>query len=104
MSWIFLVIAGIFEVVGVMGMNRITKYGTWTAYFITIIGFIFSFGFLTAAMQTLPLGVSYAVWTGIGTIGGTLIGMMFYGESKNWKRLLFIAMIIISVIGLKWTS
>lgn len=104
MGWIFLIVAGMFEVVGVIGMNRITKYGKWHAYLLTTVGFIMSFSFLSAAMKTLPMGLSYAVWTGIGTIGGTVVGMLIYGESRDWKRILFIAMILFAVIGLKWST
>ncbi|MDF2700871.1 MAG: rane transporter of cations and cationic drug, partial [Haloplasmataceae bacterium] len=54
--------------------------------------------------KTLPMGVTYAVWTGIGTVGGTIVGMLFYGDAKDWKRIFFIAIILISVIGLKLTT
>jgi paired small multidrug resistance pump len=50
------------------------------------------------------MGISYAVWTGIGTVGGVIIGMLFYGESKDWKRILFIGAILVAVVGLKLTS
>ncbi|MBM7694867.1 paired small multidrug resistance pump [Peribacillus deserti] len=104
MGWIFLVIAGIFEVVGVMGMNLVNKFGNVKSYMILIIGLILSFGSLALAMESLPLGLSYAIWTGIGTIGGTIIGMLFYDEPKEWKRISFIGIILAAVIGLKLTS
>ncbi|MEH7352626.1 multidrug efflux SMR transporter [Neobacillus drentensis] len=104
MDWIYLILAGGFEVVGVTGMNRIVKYKNVQSYMILFIGFICSFSFLGLAMKTLSLGLSYAVWTGIGTIGGTIVGMVFYGESKDWKRILFIGMILTAVIGLKLIS
>lgn len=47
------------------------------------------------------MGTAYAIWTGIGTVGGALIGMLFYGESKNKTRLLFILLVVVSVVGLK---
>jgi paired small multidrug resistance pump len=103
-DWIYLILAGMFEVVGVMGMNKVNQSKNIQSYFILFIGFLTSFFFLGLAMKTLPMGLSYAVWTGIGTIGGTLVGMLFYGESKDWKRILFIGMILTSVIGLKLTS
>ncbi|MFJ7724902.1 DMT family transporter [Neobacillus sp. NPDC097160] len=104
MAWIYLILAGGFEVVGVTGMNKVVKYKNVQSYLILFIGFILSFSFLGQAMKTLPMGLSYAVWTGIGTIGGTIVGMLFYGESKDWKRILFIAMILAAVMGLKLTS
>lgn len=104
MGWIYLILAGCLEVVGVAGLNRVIKYKNIQSYLILFIGFIFSFSFLGLAMKTLPMGLSYAVWTGIGTIGGTIVGMLFYGESKDWKRILFIGIILAAVIGLKLTS
>jgi len=104
MGWIYLILAGCLEVVGVTGMNRVIKYKNLQSYMILIIGFIFSFSLLGLAMNTLPMGLSYAVWTGIGTVGGTIVGMVFYGESKDWKRLLFIGLILVAVVGLKLTS
>jgi len=104
MAWMYLILAGAFEVVGVTGMNKVVKDKNIQSYMVLFIGFIFSFSFLSLAMKTLPAGTSYAVWTGIGTVGGTIIGMFFYGEAKDWRRILFIALILVAVIGLKMTS
>ncbi|WP_045520841.1 DMT family transporter [Neobacillus niacini] len=104
MAWIYLILAGSSEVLGVIGMNKVAKYKNLQAYATLFSAFIFSFIFLTIAMRTLPSGLSYAVWTGIGTVGGTLVGMLFYGEPRDWKRILFIGIILIAVIGLKSTS
>lgn len=104
MAWVLLIIAGAFEVVGVIGLNKLLIEKSMNAFLIWCLGFIGSFGLLTLAMNTLPLGVSYAIWTGIGTIGGTIVGIVFYGESKDKKRFLFIGMIVVAVIGLKLTA
>ena len=104
MAWLYLILAGAFEVVGVSGMNKVVKNNNLQSYIVLFSGFIMSFGFLSLAMKTLPMGVSYAVWTGIGTVGGVIIGMLFYGESKDWKRISFIGIILTAVIGLKLTS
>ncbi|MEC0301198.1 DMT family transporter [Peribacillus frigoritolerans] len=104
MAWLYLVLAGAFEVVGVTGMNKVIKVKNLQSYIVLFMGFIISFGFLSLAMKTLPMGISYAVWTGIGTVGGVIIGMLFYGESKDWKRILFIGAILVAVVGLKLTS
>jgi paired small multidrug resistance pump len=103
MAWIFLIFAGIFEVVGVTGMNQINREKNFKSYFILFVGFVISFSFFSLAMESLPMGLSYAVWTGIGTIGGAIVGMIFYGESKDWKRILFIGFILAAVVGLKLT-
>ncbi len=104
MAWMYLILAGAFEVVGVTGMNKVAKDKNVKSYMVLMLGFILSFGFLSLSMKTLPMGVSYAVWTGIGTVGGTIVGMLFYGEAKDWRRILFIGMIIVAVMGLKLTT
>jgi paired small multidrug resistance pump len=104
MAWISLVLAGICEMFGVMMINKVNKERTWQALVLLITGFSASFIFLAYAMKTLPMGTAYAVWTGIGASGGALLSMIFYGESKDWKRLLFIAMILGAAVGLKLIS
>lgn len=104
MAWVTLLFAGLFEVVGVMGMNLVVKHNKIQSYIVLILGFLASFSLLSIALETLPMGLAYAVWTGIGTVGGTLVGMFVYGEAKDWKRILFIALIITAIVGLKLTS
>ncbi|MGD6802020.1 multidrug efflux SMR transporter [Rossellomorea vietnamensis] len=104
MAWTYLILAGAFEVVGVTGINLVVKEKRWQSYLVLFLGFLFSFGFLSLAMRTLPMGMSYAIWTGIGTVGGVLVGMLFYGEPKDWKRILFIGVIISAVLGLRLAS
>jgi paired small multidrug resistance pump len=67
-------------------------------------GFLLSFLFLTLAMRTISMGTAYAVWTGIGTAGSAIAGMLLYGESREWRRLLFIAFILGAAMGLKLIS
>lgn len=104
MAWVYLIVAGLFEVGGVIGMNKVAQRKHLSSFAFLIGAFTCSFTFLALAMKTLPMGVSYAVWTGIGTVGGTLVGMFLYNESKDWKRVLFISFIIIAVVGLKITQ
>lgn len=101
MGWIFLMFAGVFEVVGVVGMNQINKAKNIRSFSLFMVGIVMSFTLLSLAMKTLPMGTSYAVWTGIGTVGGAFVGMLFYGESKDWKRIMFIAMVLSAAVGLK---
>ncbi|MFC4102473.1 DMT family transporter [Paenibacillus xanthanilyticus] len=101
MAWLTLLIAGLFEVVGVLGMNRIKRDNDAKAYALFIGGIVMSFGCLSLAMRSLPMGTAYAIWTGIGTVGGALVGMLFFGESKEWRRMLFIAMVLAAAVGLK---
>lgn len=104
MSWVFLIFAGIFEIVGVTGMQIMVKGQKLKGFLIILIGFIISFTLLSLAMKTVPLGVAYAVWTGIGTVGSATIGMLYYGESKDKLRIFFIALVVVAVIGLRLSS
>lgn len=70
----------------------------------TVLLMLLSVVLLGFAMRSLPLGTAYTVWTGIGAVGSVLVGMLFLGESKDLLRLLFIALIVAGILGLKWTS
>ncbi|GAB6991250.1 DMT family transporter [Paenibacillus pini] len=104
MAWLAIIIAGLCEVTGVVGINGASRKKGWIYYALMIVSFAGSFALLSYAMQSLSMGTAYAVWTGIGTVGSTLLGMFVFGEPKEAKRLLFIAMILGSAIGLKLIS
>lgn len=104
MGWTFLILAGLFEVVGVTGMNMILKRKNVLSFLVLILGLGSSFAFLSMAMQSLPMGTAYAIWTGIGTVGSGIVGILFYGESKNWLRIVFMAMVLSAAVGLKLIS
>ncbi|MGX6443516.1 DMT family transporter [Neobacillus sp. K501] len=104
MAWISLVFAGLFEMFGVVMINKFHQDRNWKSVVLLVLGFGASFLFLSYAMETLPMGTAYAIWTGIGASGGAILGMLLYGESKDWKRLVFIAMVLGAAIGLKLVS
>ncbi|WP_128101783.1 multidrug efflux SMR transporter [Paenibacillus sp. DCT19] len=104
MSWIFLIMAGIFEMVGVLMINKLHQDRNLVSLILLIAGFGLSFWFLSLAMETLPMGTAYAVWTGIGASGGAILGMIFYGEPRNVLRIVFITMVLGSAVGLKLVS
>ncbi|MBD7985331.1 multidrug efflux SMR transporter [Sporosarcina sp. Sa2YVA2] len=104
MAWVSLVVAGLFEMFGVLMINKLHTDRSWKSLALLILGFGASFLFLSYAMKTLPMGTAYAIWTGIGASGGAILGMVLYGESKEWKRLVFIAMVLGAAIGLKLVS
>lgn len=85
-----LLIAGGLEVLGVVLLNELSR--TQNKIYVILLGlaFILSFSTLKLAMHDIPMGTAYAIWTGIGTAGGTIIGMLFYKESKTcWKNYLY---------------
>ncbi|MGM7700353.1 quaternary ammonium compound efflux SMR transporter SugE [Pseudalkalibacillus sp. Hm43] len=104
MAWIYLVIAGIFEVVWAVGLKYTQGFTKLYPSLITGIGMIISFYFLSMAIKELPMGTAYAIWTGIGALGTVLLGIILFQEPYNIMRLLFLSMIFFGIIGLKVTS
>lgn len=85
-------------------INKLNKDRNAASLLLLLTGFGSSFLFLSLAMKTLPMGTAYAVWTGIGASGGAILGMIFYGEPRNILRIVFIAMVLGSAVGLKLIS
>ncbi|KAA0955424.1 multidrug efflux SMR transporter [Sporosarcina sp. ANT_H38] len=104
MAWISLILAGVFEMFGVAMINKLHKDRNWQSMLYLILAFGASFVFLAYSMKTLPMGTAYAIWTGIGASGGAILGMLLYGESKDWRRLVFIGMVLGAAVGLKLVS
>lgn len=104
MAWIYLVIAGICETFSVAMLNQIYVSRNWKPVVLFAIAFGSSLYLLSIAMNSIPMGTAYAIWTGIGVVGGTIVGIIVYGESSDWKRIFFIGLIVISAIGLKLIS
>ncbi|MRG86876.1 DMT family transporter [Salinibacillus xinjiangensis] len=101
MAWFWLILAGLFEMIGVTMINVLHKQQNWLSLVLLIGGFGSSFLFLTLAMETLSMSTAYAIWTGIGATGAAVVGMVFYEEPAEWKRLGFIILVIGSTVGLK---
>lgn len=104
MAWIYLLIAGVFETVWAVAL----KYaGGFTKPFpsaVVAVAMTLSVVLLGMALKSLPLGTAYAIWTGIGTLGAVAYGIFFWNEPATALRLLFIAMIMGGLIGLKLVS
>lgn len=104
MAWIYLVIAGFFEVgfTTCLKLSNNFSVAKWTAGFFVCI--YLSFHFLNQATKTIPMGTGYAVWTGIGAVGTAIIGIVFFNEPSYFARVFFICLLIGSIIGLKLVS
>jgi quaternary ammonium compound-resistance protein SugE len=107
MNWIILIVAGLFEVAFTSSLGK-AKESIGIAMYLWYGAFLFSLVasmlLLMKATQTLPLGTAYAVWTGIGAVGTTLMGIFVFNEPAHFLRLFFIATLIGSVVGLKAVS
>ncbi len=104
MVWGLLVLAGIEEVIATIAMKYMDGRRKKWPIFVMIIGFILSFYCLSEAMQVLPAGVAYAVWTGIGSVGITLVGILWFKEKFMFSQFISLGLILIGVIGLRMTS
>ena len=104
MHWIYLLIAGLFEISWAIGLKLSHGFSQAIPSILTIIGMIASFYFLSLALKNLPLGTAYAIWTGIGTIGTVIFGILLFKEPVDTVRILCILLIISGITGLKLIS
>lgn len=104
MAWLYIFIAGIFEIVWAVGLKYTEGFSKLLPSGITVFAMIASFYFLAQGLKTIPLGTGYAVWTGIGAVGTAIIGILFFEESKDLLRIACILLIISGIIGLKILS
>jgi quaternary ammonium compound-resistance protein SugE len=101
MSWAYLLVAGLLEVAWAVGLKYTAGFTRlWPSAF-TLATMAGSVGMLGLALRSLPLGTAYAVWTGIGTVGTAVFGMMMLGEPAGALRLLSIGLIVAGIVGLK---
>jgi quaternary ammonium compound-resistance protein SugE len=103
MAWLYLVVAGLFEIGWPLGLKR-----GWTAGGVQIWWLLFAIvcmtvsgGLLMTAQRTIPMGTAYAVWTGIGAVGAFVTGILLFGDSASVLRVFSIVLIIAGIIGLK---
>ena len=104
MEWVYLILAGILEIFWATCLKLSNGFTILKFSILTIIGMVFSFIFLAQATKILPLGTSYAIWTGIGALGSVIIGIILFKEVFTLQKVLFVALLLIGIIGLKITS
>ena len=104
LAWIFLLFAGITEIIWAIALKFSHGFTQLTASIITILGMILSFYLLSLAMKSIPISIAYPVWTGIGAVGTAVIGMLILGDNISLLKILCLILIIVGVIGLKLFS
>lgn len=104
MPWIYLLIAGVLEIVWAYTMKQSHGFSRLMPSVITIVAMVASFGLLAVAMRTIPLGTAYTIWTGIGAVGAFLVGIAFLGEPVNATRIIAAILIVSGLILMKLSS
>jgi quaternary ammonium compound-resistance protein SugE len=101
MAWVYLIVAGLFEITWAIGLKYADGFTRLVPSVITIVGMILSVVLLGLALRELPVGTGYAVWTGIGTVGAAILGMMLFQEPATAMRIGCIVLIVAGIVGLK---
>ncbi|KTD02434.1 quaternary ammonium compound efflux SMR transporter SugE [Fluoribacter gormanii] len=104
MAWILLALAGVLEVVWAFSMKLSHGFSKPYPSLVTIVAMIASIVLLAISMKTLPLGTAYAIWTGIGTVGAFLVGLIFLGEPAHAMRIIAAALIVSGLLMMKFSS
>lgn len=101
MAWFYLILAGLFEVGFTTSLKLSDNFSNkgWALLF--FISITLSFYFLNKAIQVIPIGTAYSVWTGIGAAGTVMVGILLFRESTDFWRIFFIFLLITSILGLK---
>jgi len=104
MAWIYLVIAGLLEILWAVSLKYTDGFTRFWPSTVTVGGMVASFYFLAQALKSISVGTGYAIWTGIGAAGTAILGIVLSSEPASPPRLLCIALIVAGIIGLKITS
>lgn len=104
MAWIYLIIAGIFEVVWAVALKYSHGFTKLFPSLITLGGMVISFYLLSLATKTIQIGTAYAIWTGIGALGAVILGIFLFNEPVNFLRIVFLCLILVGILGLKVTT
>lgn len=101
MAWIYIIMAGLLEIVWVIGLKYSHGFTKIIPSIVTVVIIFFSFFLLSKALHSIPLGTGYAIFTGLGTVGTVVTGMLFWGETINPLKVFFVALMILGIIGIK---
>ena len=104
LAWVYLFFAGLLEICWAIGLKYTEGFSKLIPSLFTGIALIASMLLLAKAAQVLPIGTAYAVWVGIGALGTAIMGIILFQEPLSLTRLLFLALLLLSIIGLKYTA
>ena len=104
MSWVYLFVAGLFEIGWAIGLKYTNGFTRLVPTLLTAISMAISLGLLGIALKTLPVGTAYAIWTGVGAVGTAILGVYLLGEPATVGRIVCIGLIVSGIVGLKAVS
>ncbi|MFD1123582.1 quaternary ammonium compound efflux SMR transporter SugE [Methylophilus flavus] len=104
MTWLILVIAGLFETAWAIGLKYTDGFSRFWPSFWTIVAMVISVWLLGLCVKTLPVGTAYAIWVGIGAVGTVILGILLFNEPVSALRIISLLLIIAGMIGLKLAS
>lgn len=104
MAWLWLIIAGLLETGWAIGLKYTDGFTKLWPSVLTIAGIALSMFLLSVATRTLPIGTAYPIWVGIGAAGAVILGIVLLGEPATFARLFFLALLLVSIVGLKLTG
>lgn len=104
MAWIYLLLAGLFEVVWAIGLKYTDGFSRLWPSVGTLAAMAVSIVLLAMAVKTLPIGTAYAIWTGIGALGAVALGIVLFGDPATPMRLACVALILLGIVGLKLSA
>ncbi len=104
MAWVLLVLAGLFEIAWAVGLKQSNGLTRPLPTMLTIAALVASMALLAMAVRSIPIGTGYAVWVGIGALGTAIVGVVHFKESLTPARLVFLALLVVAIVGLKLTA
>ena len=103
-AWLVLVVAGLFEIGWAIGLEYSQGFSKLLPSIVTVVSLVVSMLLLARAVESLPIGTAYAVWTGIGAVGAATLGIVLFDEPSSAARVGFISLIVLGVVGLNLTQ
>lgn len=104
MAWIYLIVAGLLETGWAVGLKYTEGFTRLVPSVLTLAGIAASMFLLGLAARTIPIGTAYSIWVGIGAVGAVLLGIVLFDEPRDFARMFFVALLVVSLVGLKLTS
>jgi quaternary ammonium compound-resistance protein SugE len=101
MGWLSLLMAGVLEIVWALGLKYSDGFTRLWPSLLTLAAIAMSFALLGLSLKSVPFGTAYAVWTGIGSVGAAVTGIMLFGESADWARVTCLVLIVAGTVGLR---